>query len=105
MDYPGCLALLLNGGQDAVKNAASNGQNAALTAVINRQDSLGNTPLHYAVQFWSQDTVTQLLLLGIPTLLSLGLFQCTSTSSVFSNVQDPHGSKLYSRRTPGSGSA
>ena len=94
MDYPGCLALLLNCGQDAVKNAASNGQNAVLTAVINRQDSLGNTPLHYAVQFWSQDTVTQLLLLGIPTLLSLGLFQCTSTSSVFSNVQDPHGSKL-----------
>ena len=28
------------------------------------QDLLGNTPLHYATQFWDQDTVTKLLELG-----------------------------------------
>jgi GAF domain-containing protein len=60
VDYASCLALLLN-----------SGNSAALTPIINKQDLLGNTPLHYAVQFWSQEIVTQLLLLGIGFFLPL----------------------------------
>ena len=51
-DYEACLELVLN----------SNLVN--LNRLINKQDSLGNTALHYATQFWDQDTVTRLLLLG-----------------------------------------
>jgi ankyrin repeat protein len=51
VDYSGCLAVLLRSEQH-------------VAAIINRQDLLGNTALHYATQFWSQATVTQLLLLG-----------------------------------------
>jgi ankyrin repeat protein len=54
VDYSGCLEQLVRSGRSR----------PALSALINRQDLLGNTPLHYAVQFWSQQTVTQLLLLG-----------------------------------------
>ena len=35
-----------------------------LTSIINIQDIHGNTALHYATQFWDNDTVTKLLLLG-----------------------------------------
>ena len=34
------------------------------SSLINKQDSLGNTALHYAGKFWDQDTVTKLLLKG-----------------------------------------
>ena len=34
------------------------------SSMINQQDSLGNTALHYAVKLWDQDTVTKLLLKG-----------------------------------------
>lgn len=32
-----------------------------MAAVVNCQDRLGNTALHYATQFWGQGTVTSLL--------------------------------------------
>ena len=35
-----------------------------LTSIINMQDIHGNTALHYATQFWDNDTVTKLLLIG-----------------------------------------
>ena len=52
VDYETCLDIVLN---PTLSNMSS---------IINRQDILGNTALHYAVQFWDQDTVTRLLLLG-----------------------------------------
>jgi len=52
VDYETCLDIVLN---PSLCN---------MSAIINRQDILGNTALHYAVQFWDQDTVTRLLLLG-----------------------------------------
>ena len=51
-DYEACLELILNCHQ------------VNFSGLINKQDSLGNTALHYATQFWAQDTVTKLLLLG-----------------------------------------
>ena len=51
-DYETCLDLILNSNM------------VDLSSVINKQDSLGNTALHYATQFWDQETVTKLLLLG-----------------------------------------
>ena len=51
-DYETCLDLILNSNM------------ISWSSVINKQDSLGNTALHYATQFWDQDTVTKLLLLG-----------------------------------------
>ena len=39
-------------------------QQSNLSSIINIQDVHGNTALHYATQFWDNDTVTKLLLLG-----------------------------------------
>eukprot|EP00092_Neocalanus_flemingeri_P003648 GFUD01003915.1.p1 GENE.GFUD01003915.1~~GFUD01003915.1.p1 ORF type:complete len:987 (+),score=184.76 GFUD01003915.1:133-3093(+) len=52
VDYETCLDIVLN---PTLGNMAD---------IVNRQDILGNTALHYAVQFWDQETVTRLLLLG-----------------------------------------
>jgi len=52
MDYKSCLNIILDSKQ------------TNLAAIINKQDILGNAPLHYATQFWDQETVTKLLLLG-----------------------------------------
>merc|ERR1719341_132698 len=49
-DYSACLELILAQSQAA--------------ALVNCQDVLGNTALHYATQFWGQDTVARLLALG-----------------------------------------
>ena len=51
-DYEGCLELLLNSRQ------------VNFTSMINVQDLHGNTALHYATQFWDDETITKLLLLG-----------------------------------------
>ena len=50
-DYEKCFEILLK-------------KQNNLTSIINIQDSHGNTALHYATQFWDNDTVTKLLLLG-----------------------------------------
>eukprot|EP00090_Calanus_glacialis_P040395 TRINITY_DN7041_c0_g1_i5.p1 TRINITY_DN7041_c0_g1~~TRINITY_DN7041_c0_g1_i5.p1 ORF type:complete len:976 (-),score=208.34 TRINITY_DN7041_c0_g1_i5:92-3019(-) len=52
IDYESCLNIILDSKQ------------TNLAGIINKQDILGNTPLHYATQFWDQETVTKLLLLG-----------------------------------------
>jgi len=52
VDYESCL------------NAILDSKETNFAAIINKQDILGNTPLHYATQFWDQETVTKLLLLG-----------------------------------------
>lgn len=50
-DYEKCFEILLK-------------KQNNLTSIINIQDTHGNTALHYATQFWDNDTVTKLLLLG-----------------------------------------
>ena len=50
-DYEKCFEILLK-------------KQNNLTSIINFQDTHGNTALHYATQFWDNDTVTKLLLLG-----------------------------------------
>lgn len=35
-----------------------------LELVINKKDAMGNSPIHYAVQYWSQDIVRQLMQFG-----------------------------------------
>jgi len=52
IDYESCLNIILDSKQ------------TNLAGIINKQDILGNAPLHYATQFWDQETVTKLLLLG-----------------------------------------
>jgi len=52
IDYETCLNIILDSKQ------------INLAGIINKQDILGNAPLHYATQFWDQETVTKLLLLG-----------------------------------------
>jgi len=52
IDYETCLNIILDSKQ------------TNLAGIINKQDILGNAPLHYATQFWDQETVTKLLLLG-----------------------------------------
>jgi len=49
-DYSACLEVILAQPRTA--------------ALVNCQDVLGNTALHYATQFWGQDTVARLLALG-----------------------------------------
>ena len=50
-DYEKCFEILLK-------------KQNNLKSIINIQDTHGNTALHYATQFWDNDTVTKLLLLG-----------------------------------------
>jgi len=52
VNYESCLHTILDSNQ------------TDFASIINKQDILGNTPLHYATQFWGQETVTKLLLLG-----------------------------------------
>ena len=47
------LDVILSGGNEAFK--------AEITSLINSRDVLGNTPLHYATQKWSEKTVRRLL--------------------------------------------
>eukprot|EP00095_Tigriopus_kingsejongensis_P000143 maker-scaffold188_size271682-snap-gene-1.26 protein:Tk00143 transcript:maker-scaffold188_size271682-snap-gene-1.26-mRNA-1 annotation:"transient receptor potential cation channel protein painless" len=35
-----------------------------LELVINKKDNMGNSPIHYAAQYWTQETVRQLMQLG-----------------------------------------
>ena len=51
-NYDKCLELILNC------------EDVSWSSLINKQDRLGNTALHYAVKFWDQHTVIKLLLKG-----------------------------------------
>ena len=55
VNYRKCLNSLLNAEADVTEQ---------LTRVINKKDLIGNTPLHYAAQIWTQEDVTSLLNLG-----------------------------------------
>ena len=64
-DYSACLELIL-----AQSQAAALVNCQVIATVLHSpqslliQDVLGNTALHYATQFWGQDTVARLLALG-----------------------------------------
>ena len=72
-DYSACLDLILAQPRAAalvncqVKSKSSVRVPQSTVRVLNLmliQDILGNTALHYATQFWGQDTVARLLALG-----------------------------------------
>ena len=64
-DYPACLDILLaRGNMAALVNCQVSLGSAWHLDTWLPQDILGNTALHYATQFWSQDTVSRLLVLG-----------------------------------------
>jgi len=55
-DYENCFRVLIgNSKADTFKQ---------ISGIINKKDDLGNTPLHYATQKWSETTVRKLLELG-----------------------------------------
>ena len=56
-DYPGCLEVLLTS-LEAWRSRER------CRILVNLQDKTGNSALHYATQFWPQDTVTRILALG-----------------------------------------
>ena len=65
-DYSACLELILAQSRAAALVNCQVNSNSSVR-VLNLtliQDVLGNTALHYATQFWGQDTVARLLALG-----------------------------------------
>ena len=76
-DYDGCLELLLN--MMETKRTIEECQ-----MLVNQQDSTGCSPLHYATQLWTSETVRRLLGLGA----SVGLTNLAGEAAVSAILPD-----------------